>query len=210
MRKISKFIYMDEKGKLKYVYYDQKLPVGHKFKELKFKFNEHKFRFLTDVGMFSRFEVDTGTKFLLRNLDTKPDDAFLDLCCGYGVVGITMSKFCKSVVMSDVNERAIEMVKRNLELNLVTNARVVNSDLFENIPEKCTIIATNPPLRAGIEFMRKLVDGAIEYLYDNGRICIVARKKQNAYKIFEILGENFDATVVEKGGGYVVMKGIKR
>ncbi|PKP56212.1 MAG: 16S rRNA methyltransferase [Candidatus Altiarchaeales archaeon HGW-Altiarchaeales-1] len=200
---------MDEKTKLKYLYYDQILPVGHKFKELKFKFNNHKFRFLTDVGMFARFEIDTGTKFLLRNLDAKTDDTFLDLCCGYGVVGITAGKFCRSVVMSDVNERAIEMVKRNFGLNLVTNAKVVNSDLFENIENKFTIIATNPPLRAGMEFMKKLVVGAKEHLYDNGRIFIVARKKQNAYKIFEILGENFDAKIVEKGGGYVVMKGVK-
>lgn len=198
---------MDEK--LKYVYYDQRLPVRHKFKEIKFKFNEHKFRFLTDIGMFARFEVDTGTKFLLRNLDINSGDTFLDLCCGYGVIGITASKFCKSVVMSDVNERAIEMAKRNLNLNAVKNARVVYSDLFENISDKFTIIATNPPLRAGIEFMRKLIKGAKEHLYDYGRIYIVARKKQNAYKIFEILGEDFDARIVEKGGGYVVMEGIK-
>lgn len=197
------------KDKLKYVYYDQNLSVGHKFEEIKFKFNNHKFRFLTDIGMFGRFEVDTGTKFLLRNLDTNKEDHLLDLCCGYGVVGIISSKFCKSVVMSDVNERALEMVKRNLEINCVDiPVNVLNSDLFENINEKFTIIATNPPLRAGVGFMEKLVSGAMEHLHNNGRIFIVARKKQNASSIFKILKENFDANIVEKGGGYVVMKGL--
>jgi len=201
---------MDDKSKLKYVYYDQNLPVGHKFKEIKFKYREQKFRFLTDTGMFARFEVDTGTKFLLRNLDVNENDKFLDLCCGYGVVGICVSKFCKYVVMSDVNERGLEMAEKNLILNSVKNAKILNSDLFENINENFTIIATNPPLRAGIEFMKKLITDAKNHLYDNGRIFIVARKKQNANKIFEILNENFDAKIVEKGGGYVVMKGIKK
>jgi len=199
---------MDDKSKLDYVYYDQTLPVGHKFAEIKFRFNECKFRFLTDIGMFARFEVDTGTKFLLRNLDIDVNDTLLDLCCGYGVIGIVSAKICRSVVMSDVNERAMEMAKRNIKLNSVTNAKIVKSDLFENLNEKWTIIATNPPLRAGIEFMKRLIVEAKEHLYNNSRIFIVARKKQNGYKIFEILVENFDAKIVEKGGGYIVMKGM--
>jgi len=204
------------KDKLKYVYYDQKKPCGHQIKEIKFKFNNHRFRFLTDVGMFSRFKVDTGTKLLLRNLDLHKEDRFLDMCCGYGVVGIIAAKFCWRVVMSDINERGLEMVKRNLKINNInnnsgSNVKVVCGDLFEkiNINENFTIIAANPPLRAGIDFMEKLIEGADKHLTENGRIFLVARKKQGAYEILERMNEYFSAEIVEGGGGYRVMRGMK-
>ncbi|PKP52074.1 MAG: 16S rRNA methyltransferase [Candidatus Altiarchaeales archaeon HGW-Altiarchaeales-3] len=154
---------LDSKDRLKFVYYDQKEPIRHQLAEIKFKFKDRKFRFITDAGMFSRFKVDTGTKFLLRNLDINSDDCLLDMCCGYGVVGIISAKFCKKIVMSDINERVVEMVKRNIEINNVNaDIKFVPGDLFENINlnEKFTIIATNPPLRAGMDFMTKLIEGA--------------------------------------------------
>ena len=202
----------DLKDKLKYVYYDQKEPCGHQIKEIKFKFKDCKFRFLTDIGMFSRFKVDTGTKLLLRNIDLCKDDRMLDMCCGYGIIGIISAKFCERVVMSDINERGLEMVKRNLNINNINpgaNVNIVCGDLFENIDENFTIIATNPPLRAGMDFMARLLEGAREHLAENGRIFLVARKKQGAYEILEKMNEFFCAEVIESGGGYRVIKGMK-
>ena len=203
----------EQKDRLKYVYYDQKEPCGHQIKEIKFKFGECKFRFLTDIGMFSRFKVDTGTKLLLRNLDFNKDDCMLDMCCGYGIIGIISAKFCSHVVMSDINERGLEMVKRNLNINNINQSSVtlVSGDLFENVDinEKFTIIATNPPLRAGMDFMIRLLEGAKEHLAENGRIFLVARKKQGAYEILDKMNELFNAEIVETGGGYRVIKGVK-
>jgi 16S rRNA (guanine1207-N2)-methyltransferase len=163
--------------------------------------------------MFSRFKVDTGTKLLLRNLDFNKDDRMLDMCCGYGIIGIISAKFCSHVVMSDINERGLEMVKRNLNINNINQSSVtlVSGDLFENVDvnEKFTIIATNPPLRAGMDFMIRLLEGAKEHLAENGRIFLVARKKQGAYEILDKMNELFNAEIVETGGGYRVMKGVK-
>ena len=70
---------------------------------------------------------------------------FLELGCGSGLISIVASKKGASVVATDINPVAVEMLKKNCILN-AANLEIIESDLFQHIPEQqFDIIAINPP-----------------------------------------------------------------
>ena len=95
-------------------------------KDIEFDFCDKTFTFTTDHGVFSKAHVDLGTKTLLEAIEVPRNASVLDLGCGYGVIG-TVIAACKEadVTMGDVNERAVELAKRNVMANGVT-AKVFN------------------------------------------------------------------------------------
>ena len=52
--------------------------------------------------------------------------AGFDLGCGYGPIGITLARLNPSaeITMIDINQRAVDLAKINIEQNGVKNARV--------------------------------------------------------------------------------------
>ena len=81
----------------------------------------------------------------------------LDVGCGYGPIGIAIAKDNPDslVDMIDVNERALELAKRNLVHNNITNANVFLSYAFQNVTKMYDLIVTNPPIRAGKKLCMK-------------------------------------------------------
>ena len=75
--------------------------------------------FQTDAGVFSKGEVDTGTRLLLEALPEKMDGDILDLGCGWGVIGISIAKNWPEtrVTMADVNTRALDLSRENAKRN---------------------------------------------------------------------------------------------
>ena len=53
--------------------------------------------FMTDAGVFSKGEVDTGTRLLLEALPEEMHGEILDLGCGWGVIGIAAARRCNIV-----------------------------------------------------------------------------------------------------------------
>ena len=108
------------------------------------------FRFYTDHGVFSRGELDLGTKVLLEALPKDFSGQFLDLGCGWGPVGLLMkaSNPQAEITLSDTNERAVALTRRNAKENKLT-VQVITGDGFENIQGDFDMIAINPPIRAG-------------------------------------------------------------
>ena len=74
---------------------------------IEYKINEKTIKFISDNGVFSKGHVDIATNFML-NVLIKEDikGKVLDVGCGYGTIGITLSKFFNiDVTMLDINER---------------------------------------------------------------------------------------------------------
>jgi 16S rRNA (guanine1207-N2)-methyltransferase len=82
------------------------------------------FTFWTDHGVFSRGHTDTGTAELLAAMEVAGAQAILDLGCGYGIVGIVAARLAASarVILTDPNERAVELAQKNLTDNGILNA----------------------------------------------------------------------------------------
>jgi SAM-dependent methyltransferase len=69
----------------------------------------------------------------------------VDVGCGTGAGGIAIAKDCERVVLADINELALEYARVNVELNGVTNAEIVKSDVLRDVTGPIDLVISNPP-----------------------------------------------------------------
>ncbi|ALS80118.1 16S rRNA methyltransferase [Planococcus kocurii] len=173
-----------------------------------------KFRFQTDTGVFSKSEVDFGSRLLIEAFrEADIDGPMLDVGCGYGPIGMAIAKAFpqKQVHMIDVNTRAIELAKTNVEKNEISNVQIYESDGLAAVEiDDFSAILTNPPIRAGKETIFRFYEEAAAKLMDGGSLWVVIQKKQGApstqVKLEELFGE---VRVVDKKKGYFIFEARK-
>ena len=165
------------------------------------------FSFITDNGVFSKTGLDFGTRSLLENLDIENlKGDILDFGCGYGPIGIFISKIKNICVdMLDINLRSIELSKKNSELNNV-KTNVFYSNLYENVDKKYDYIIYNTPIRVGNDILYKILFGAKEHLKKDGELWIVINKNQGAKTIMKKLENDYEVTLVTKNKGFYIIK----
>lgn len=171
--------------------------------EIAFRVNGTPLKMITDNGVFSKSGFDRGTNILLKYAQFDESmTSVLDLGCGYGVIGIYLSKkYGVAPDMIDVNRRAIELANQNIDLN---NAKGTSfySEGFTNINRKYDCIITNPPIRVGKKVMYQLFDDAKNYLSNEGRLLLVINKKHGALSAKTYLESIYTKTEIlgkEKG-----------
>ncbi len=167
------------------------------------------FYFYTAPGVFSKDHVDPGTKLLAETMETFPGDRVLDLGCGYGVLGIVAKKIFDDaeVVLSDVNERALELSRMNAEMNNV-DVQIVKSNLFESLDEEFNVIISNPPFVLGKDFIKRFIKESYDHLSFGGVLEIVTTKK---YRYVEkMMSRFFDVKLMAKDGHYLIYFGVKK
>ena len=165
--------------------------------------------FETDAGVFSRGEVDTGTRLLLEALPEEMHGEILDLGCGWGVIGISIARKWPGtqVTMADINTRALDLSRKNAERN---RAEVIcaESDGMEALADRnFDAVVTNPPIRAGKQVIYKMFADAAQRLKPGGALYLVIRKQQGAESCIRYL-ETIYAKVekLDKSGGFWVLK----
>lgn len=165
------------------------------------------FTFITDNGVFSKNGLDFGTRTLLESLDLeKLEGDVLDFGCGYGPIGIFISKIKNiKVDMIDINLRSIDLSKKNSELNKV-NTNVFYSDIYENVTKKYDFIISNPPIRVGNNILYKILFDAKKHLKDNGELWIVINKNQGAKTVMKNLEKDYNVSLVAKNKGFYIIK----
>ena len=175
-------------------------------REFKINFLNQDFVFKTDNGVFSKGELDYGTYLLLTtvlNLDIK--GKVLDLGCGYGAIGVVISKLKNTkVTMVDVNKRAVHLSKMNVSDNKC-DCLVINSDGYLNVSDKFDYIITNPPIRVGKTKLYELMIDSKNYLNENGVIYLVIRKEQGAKSLIKDMSEYYNVNVLEKSKGFYII-----
>ncbi len=170
-------------------------------------------KFQSDSGVFSRNEVDFGSRVLI-NVFTFPEieGNILDVGCGYGPIGLSIAKDDpdRTVEMIDVNLRAIELAKDNAKVNKIENVNIYESSIYENVTGKYAAILTNPPIRAGKSVVHEILRGAHEKLLPGGELWVVIQKKQGAPSAIDLMNEIYDEVeVVKKDKGYYIIKSKK-
>jgi len=106
-------------------------------------------KLLVKDGVFTPDSTIThSTTQLLKNLPNVQNNLVLDLGCGTGIIGIScLKKGAKRVVFSDNSKLAIDNTLLNLKNNkLEASAKVIQSDLFNNITETFDFIFANLPI----------------------------------------------------------------
>lgn len=166
--------------------------------------------FTTDAGVFSRDGLDRGTEVMLNALP-ELSGRILDLGCGWGAVGVSLGKKYPDIeiLMTDINQRAVDLAHKNLAANHVSNATVVQGDAFENVSGQFSAIITNPPIRAGKAVIYDMFDQARNHLLPGGSLYIVIRKQQGAPSALKYLASIYDsAEIIDRGSGFHVIRAL--
>jgi len=165
--------------------------------------------FLTAPGVFSHKKVDKGTRILVESMMLPEEGYLLDLGCGYGVIGIVAAKINPKlkVFMTDINERAIWLAKKNAELNQVRNIKVLQGNLYKPvINQKFDAIITNPPIHAGLKIVFEMIEKSPNHLNLNGTIQMVVKTKLGAKRIAEKMLQTYNnVEEISKKSGYRVL-----
>lgn len=183
-----------------------------KIKKLLLKLKSgREYYFDAPTGVYGKSRIDKATRILIENCNIY-GQKILDIGCGYGVIGITIKKEYpdKEVYMSDINKRAVNFAKKNSKDN---NALidVKEGDLFDPWKKySFDVILSNPPIVAGKEIWKDLINDSYQFLNIEGSIQLVAYHNKGGSSIKDYMKKTF-GNVYEliKTGGIRVYKSIK-
>ena len=164
------------------------------------------YTFKTDNNVFSKRGLDFGTRSLLECLDVKNiSGEVLDFGCGYGPIGIYIkSNTSANVDMIDINERALNLARKNAVLNNV-DVNIFESDIYSNVDKKYDYIITNPPIRVGKKILYQILIGAKEHLKENGHLIFVINKDQGAKSTMKDMEKYYNLKLIEKNKGFFII-----
>ncbi len=189
------------------MYFAREPEAASRIMPCSFVYRGEKLTFETDSGVFSKGELDTGTELLLNALPDLKGDV-LDLGCGWGAIGIAVSKANPetNVTMVDVNLRALGLCEKNARTNGV-RVDCLESDGFSALGDRLfDAVITNPPIRAGKQKVYELLEGACRHLRDGGRLYLVIRKQQGAESCIRHLKTFFQSVEkLDRSGGFWVL-----
>ncbi len=195
-------------------YYNNNLETKSNEQKFIYKILSHELTFITDHGVFSKNTIDYGSKVLIENCVMESwYKRVLDVGCGYGPIGISLAKEFSSIHFDliDVNLRALNLAEKNKNINKLKNISIFESNIFKKINNKYDCILTNPPIRAGKKVVHEILEGAIDYLNEQGALYVVIQKKQGAPSTKDKLKQIYqNCEIVCRDKGYYLLKSIKK
>lgn len=135
-------------------------------------------RLTTAPGVFSPEHLDGGTRVLLANVPQPPPGGdLLDIGCGWGPIALSLAMESPhaTVWAVDVNERALELTRRNAEELGLTNVNVVlPSDVPADV--RFRTIWSNPPIRVGKAELHSILETWLPRLAADSDAWLVVQK----------------------------------
>ena len=193
---------------------------------------------LNNHTLIPRPDTEILVEKAIEIIDKNNFNTALDIGTGSGAIAISLAKYCNiNVTALDVNNKAIEMAKKNADINNVQNIEFIQSDIFEKINNKYDIIVSNPPYiktkdiktleknvkdyepilaldggKSGLIFYEKITNNAIKYLNKNGYLMFEIGYDQ-AKNVKNIMENNnfYNITVLKDLSGHdrVIFANIK-
>jgi 16S rRNA (guanine1207-N2)-methyltransferase len=129
-------------------------------------------------GIFSPGGLDKGTAVLLDEAPAPPaSGTFLDLGCGWGPLALALGLLSpKATVLAlDVNERAVDLTRRNAAALGLEGVRASTAD---GIPDavRFDLIWSNPPIRVGKAALHALLETWLPRLAPGGVAHLVVQR----------------------------------
>jgi len=138
----------------------------------------HEVSVTTNAGVFSPDRLDVGTSVLMANSPAPPPGGdFLDLGCGWGPISIALALASPHarIWAVDVNERALDLVRRNAEELGLSNITAVTPD---EVPSdvRFRTIRSNPPIRVGKAVLHDLMTAWLPRLDERSDAFLVVKR----------------------------------
>ncbi|MEV1131030.1 methyltransferase [Agromyces sp. NPDC049794] len=137
---------------------------------------------VTAAGVFSPEHLDQGTRVLLDTVARPPASGhLLDLGAGWGPIALSLALRSPDATVwaVDVNERALDLVRRNSARLGITN---VNAVLPADVPAEVRFatIWSNPPIRVGKQELHAMLTHWLPRLDDEAVAWLVVAKHLGA------------------------------
>lgn len=192
------------------MYFENDPSSAHDERLINYEVDGINLKFYTDAGVFSKSRVDYGSTVLIKTMEDQafPAEGILDVGTGYGPIGLFAAKFWldQKVDMIDVNNRALDLAKRNAQLNNVSNVEIYSSDSYEQVDKKYGLILTNPPIRAGKKVVDNIISEAKDHLVKDGLLLVVIQKKQGAPSAKKLMTEEYGSCeILKRDKGYYIL-----
>jgi 16S rRNA (guanine1207-N2)-methyltransferase len=164
----------------------------------------------TAGGVFSPEHLDTGTRVLLERVPAPPATGdLLDLGCGWGPIAISLALQAPDATVwaVDVNERALDLVRRNVARLGLSNVKAV---LPDGVPPDVRFAAiwSNPPIRVGKAELHALLERWLPRLDDDATAWLVVAKQLGADTLQRWIADElgFDVERAETSKGFRVLE----
>ncbi|MGN0064976.1 MAG: class I SAM-dependent methyltransferase [Nocardioides sp.] len=169
----------------------------------------HELALTSGSGVYSKGHLDIGTSVLFRETEPPTQGNFLDLGCGYGVIGLGIATAVPlaSVIAVDVNARAVLLANENAAALGLDNRFVACQP--EQVPTDLVFdeIWSNPPIRIGKEALHELLLQWLPRLAPGGRAVLVVGKNLGADSLQRWLGEQgWPTTRIGSAKGFRVLE----
>lgn len=171
------------------------IPLQHIFKQVEFLNGKY---YVNKNVLIPRFETEHLADIVVKDIKNNyTTPKVLDLCCGSGVLGISIAQNTTALVtLSDISTKALKVAKKNAKANKAS-VTLVKSDLFSSIAKGSIfdIIVSNPPYiktgdlngldkevknyepiialnggSDGLYFYKKIIEKSKDYLSENGTL----------------------------------------
>ncbi|MBS4882009.1 MAG: peptide chain release factor N(5)-glutamine methyltransferase [Peptoniphilus harei] len=171
--------------------------------------------------LIPRQDTEISVEVILKILKENNINKMLEIGCGTGIVSITVdleSKRKMDITALDISPYAINNTAINKK-NLMSNIKILESDLFDKVSGKFDLIYSNPPYiksceienlqvevkdheprlaldggNDGLYFYREIIKEAPNYLNNNGFL-VFEIGYDEAEDISLIMKKNFDTTI---------------
>ncbi|SCU15887.1 16S rRNA methyltransferase [Staphylococcus xylosus] len=198
-------------------YYDENPEVESEESLFTYSYDNHDLELVTDAGVFSKGKIDFGSDLLvktfLKTYPPGPTKNIIDVGCGYGPIGLMIAKVSPhhEVTMVDVNQRALNLSRKNKKRNRIENVEVKESDGLSQVEDNTyDFVLTNPPIRAGKEVVHRILEDAYVKLKLGGELFVVIQKKQGMPSAKKKMQDTFgNIEVLEKSKGYYILRSVK-
>lgn len=196
-------------------YFTENPTVDHDEHHVNYHLNGINLNLTTDAGVFSKNRVDYGSGVLIEQMLNQelPGGNILDVGCGYGPIGLFAAKKWpdRQVDMVDVNERAMDLARRNAAANGAGNVNIFASDRYQAVSGQYAMIVTNPPIRAGKAIWSSILSEAKDHLTDGGILLVVIQKKQGAPSAKKLMAASLgNCEILTRDKGYYILKSVKK
>jgi 16S rRNA (guanine1207-N2)-methyltransferase len=170
----------------------------------------------TSNGIFSPERIDAGTQVLLANVPPAPPGGdLLDLGCGWGPIALTLALESPHATIwaVDVNERALDLVRRNADRLGLSNVNAVKP---EDVPSgiEFTSIRSNPPIRVGKDELHSMLSLWLPRLGAGSDAWMVVQKNLGSDSLHRwlegSLPADFSVTRASTNKGYRVLRVRRR
>ena len=177
-----------------------------------FRFSGTDMSFRLSHGLFSSYDIDEGTRLLLKSIAQRLDlagvDTLLDVGCGVGVIGVSICRRAPHIqgLLQDRDALAAAFARENADVNAAAGIAVDCGLAFWHVHGRLfDLIACNIPAKAGEPVLRSFFEDIGRFLSPRGTAAVVIVSPLAAFALQAVDRCGYEVKHSEQTRDYLVL-----